>query len=73
MDSGTIQTMRKALAPAAAAVLVTVLLNAQEPQTPAPSTVAGPRFRFAVDAVRIDAVVTDKDGRLVRDLAAGHF
>jgi VWFA-related protein len=38
---------------------------AQEPQTP--------RFRVAVDAVRIDAVVTDKDGNVVRDLTADDF
>ena len=42
-----------------------VLLAAQEPQTP--------RFRVAVDAVRIDAVVTDKDGNIVRDLTADDF
>jgi len=40
-------------------------LLAQEPQTP--------RFRVAVDAVRIDAVVTDKDGNIVRDLIAEDF
>jgi VWFA-related protein len=40
-------------------------LLAQEPQTP--------RFRVAVDAVRIDAVVTDKDGNIVRDLTAADF
>ena len=32
-----------------------------------------PRFRVGVDAVRIDAVVTDKDGNLVTDLTAGDF
>lgn len=41
------------------------LLAAQEPQTP--------RFRVAVDAVRIDAVVSDKDGHVVRDLTADDF
>jgi len=41
------------------------MLLAQEPQTP--------RFRVAVDAVRIDAVVTDKDGNTVRDLTADDF
>jgi VWFA-related protein len=40
-------------------------LLAQEPQTP--------KFRVAVDAVRIDAVVTDKDGNIVRDLTADDF
>src|SRR5436190_12575120 len=37
-------------------------LLAQEPQTP--------RFRIAVDAVRIDAVVTDSHGAIVTDLTA---
>jgi VWFA-related protein len=32
-----------------------------------------PRFRIAVDAVRLDAVVTDKDGKLVTDLTADDF
>lgn len=32
-----------------------------------------PRFKVAVDAVRIDAVVTDRDGRIVRDLTAADF
>ncbi|HXW06904.1 MAG TPA: VWA domain-containing protein [Vicinamibacterales bacterium] len=32
-----------------------------------------PRFKVAVDAVRIDAVVTDKDGRIVTDLTADDF
>ena len=32
-----------------------------------------PRFRVAVDIVRVDAVVTDKDGKLVTDLTADDF
>ena len=32
-----------------------------------------PRFRVGVDAVRIDAVVTDRDGRTVVDLTADDF
>src|SRR6478672_10667622 len=32
-----------------------------------------PLFRVAVDVVRLDAVVTDKDGRLVTDLTADDF
>ena len=32
-----------------------------------------PRFRIAVDVVRLDAVVTDKDGKLVTDLTADDF
>ena len=54
----------RALAALAMAGLASVLL-AQEPQTP--------RFRVAVDAVRIDSVVTDKDGNVVRDLTADDF
>src|SRR3954468_23355055 len=49
----------------ATAVLGSVVVAAQEPQTP--------KFRVAVDAVRIDAVVTDKDGNIVRDLTADDF
>ena len=32
-----------------------------------------PRFRVSVDVVRIDAVVTDREGRIVRDLTADDF
>ena len=32
-----------------------------------------PRFRVSVDVVRIDAVVTDRNGRIVRDLTAEDF
>jgi VWFA-related protein len=32
-----------------------------------------PRFRVSVEVVRIDAVVTDRDGRIVRDLTADDF
>jgi VWFA-related protein len=32
-----------------------------------------PRFRIGVDAVRIDAVVTDREGRIVADLTADDF
>ncbi len=38
-----------------------------EPGTPVPS------FRIGVDAVRIDAVVSDKDGKLVTNLTADDF
>ena len=45
------------------------LTGAQAPvQPPDP-----PRFRVGVDVVRIDAVVTDKDGNLVTDLTAADF
>ena len=39
------------------------------PQEPAEAT----RFRIGVDAVRIDAVVTDRDGRTVPNLTAADF
>lgn len=45
---------------------VFVRIGAQQPQEP-------PRFRVGVDAVRIDAVVTDGNGRVVRDLTANDF
>jgi VWFA-related protein len=32
-----------------------------------------PRFRVSIEVVRIDAVVTDRDGRVVPDLTAGDF
>src|SRR6478736_6010257 len=48
-----------------AAVGLAAVLLAQEPITP--------KFRVAVDAVRIDAVVTDKNGRIVSDLTADDF
>jgi VWFA-related protein len=45
-----------------------LITGAQAPSQPDP-----PRFRVGVDVVRIDAVVTDKDGNLVTDLTAGDF
>ena len=42
-------------------------------QSPAPTSQAPPAatlFRVGVDAVRIDAVVTDRDGRTVPNLTA---
>ncbi len=54
---------------AIAVLSATGLPGAQAPaQPPDP-----PRFRVGVDAVRIDAVVTDKDGNLVTDLTAADF
>ena len=41
-------------------------VSAQETREP-------PRFRVGVDAVRLDAVVTDRDGRIVADLTADDF
>ncbi|MBK5298994.1 MAG: VWA domain-containing protein [Vicinamibacteria bacterium] len=46
-----------------------LLSGAQSPPQPADP----PRFRVGVDVVRIDAVVTDKDGNLVTDLTADDF
>src|SRR5262245_2961177 len=59
----TIPRMRRAIG--CAALGLAAMLLGQEPQTP--------RFRVAVDAVRIDAVVTDKAGNIVRDLTADDF
>jgi len=44
-------------------------------QSPSASqgTPESPRFRVGVDAVRIDAVVTDQEGRTVPDLTAAEF
>ncbi len=48
------------------ALLFVAVVAAQEQQEP-------PRFRVGVDAVRIDAVVVDRDGHVVRDLTADDF
>ena len=40
---------------------------------PAPQSPEPPRFRVAVDAIRLDVVVTDRDGNLVTDLTADDF
>src|SRR3982751_851699 len=45
-------------------------------QAPEPSPQSAPepaRFRVGVDAVRIDAVVTDRDGKTVPNLTAADF
>ena len=47
-------------------LLSLALVSAQERQEP-------PRFRVGVDAVRIDAVVVDRNGRIVPDLTADDF
>jgi VWFA-related protein len=44
----------------------------QSAQTSAPPQET-PRFRVATDGVRIDAVVTDRDGQIVPDLTAADF
>jgi VWFA-related protein len=53
-----------------AAFLVAAAAHIHGAQDPPPEP---PRFRVGVDAVRMDVVVTDKDGRLVTDLAADEF
>ena len=40
---------------------------------PAPQSPEPPRFRVAVDAIRLDVVVTDGDGNLVTDLRPDEF
>ena len=57
------------LAPIVVSLLATATLirGAQDPPS------EPPRFRVGVDAVRMDVVVTDKDGRLVTDLTADDF
>lgn len=50
------------------ALLSLAALSAQQPDRSDP-----PRFRVSVDVVRIDAVVTDREGRIVRDLTADDF
>jgi VWFA-related protein len=52
----------------AAAIGLLLPLHAQDKDKP-----DVPRFRVGVDAVRIDAVVTDRDGRIVTDLTAADF
>jgi VWFA-related protein len=54
----------------ALATLAAVLLLPSVSARQAPDT---PRFRVGVDAVRLDAVVTDRDGRIVSDLTASDF
>ena len=55
-----------------AGVLSAALVRASS-QAPAAVSQPQPVFRVGVDAVRIDAVVTDKDGRIVTDLTAKDF
>src|SRR5215831_1418167 len=58
------------MTPARLSVILTACVVAaasgQSPQEP-------PRFRVAVDVVSIDAVVTDRNGAVVRDLTAADF
>jgi VWFA-related protein len=62
----------------AIALTIGLLFSAGTPGSPFQLTAAqqpgeSPRFRVGVDAVRIDAVVTDRDGRIVSDLTAEDF
>jgi VWFA-related protein len=50
-----------------------VMLIGQSPAPAAQAPTEATRFRVGVDAVRIDAVVTDRDGRTVPDLTAADF
>ncbi len=57
-------------------LLSTIAVSAAAPpaQAPPPASRADrPSFRVGVDVVRIDAVVTDKDGNVVPDLTADDF
>ena len=49
-----------------------ILATDQLAQTPPPAQET-PRFRVATDGVRIDAVVTDREGQIVPDLTAADF
>ena len=53
-----------------ATVLVSASIGAVQQTTDQTNV---PRFRVGVDAVRIDAVVTDRDNRIVEDLTADDF
>ena len=55
-----------------AGVLSVALVRASS-QAPAADTQPQPVFRVGVDVVRIDAVVTDKDGHVVSDLRPDEF
>ena len=55
------------------AVATLAVARAQVPAQNPPSPPDQPTFHIGVDAVRIDAVVTDKDGNLVTDLTADDF
>lgn len=54
-------------------VLAAALLSSHAIADQGPQGTEPPRFRVSVDAVRIDAVVTDRDGRIVTDLTADDF
>ena len=62
-----------ALAVSAALLLSTQLDGRQSTMAAPREQREAPPFRVGVDAVRIDAVVTDRDGRIVSDLTADDF
>ena len=49
-----------------------ITASAQAPPSPPPAQ-DPPIFRVGVDVIRVDAVVTDRDGRMVTDLTADDF
>src|SRR6188768_533541 len=54
-------------------VLLTAAVIAQEPQGNQPQQTAPPIFRTEVESVEEDAIVTDKDGKFVRNLTKDDF
>ena len=66
-------TKTSTLALSAALLLSTQLDGRQSPTAASQERREAPLFRVGVDAVRIDAVVTDRDGRIVSDLTADDF
>lgn len=58
--------------PTAAAALLTLALSAPGALTP-PLAAQQVRFRGAVDVVRVDVIVRDRQGNVVRGLTAGDF
>src|SRR5712691_923080 len=66
--------MKKHVKLAALAVLLSgVAVLAQNPPAAAPQQPQQPTFRVQVDYVEVDAVVTDRNGNLVRDLKKEDF
>src|SRR6478752_9633069 len=55
------------------AVVTLAIARAQVPVQNPPSPPEQPTFHIGVDAVRIDAVVTDSKGQIVTDLTADDF
>jgi VWFA-related protein len=61
----------RVLVTAASTLAFAVILAGQGPPPPQPGQ--GPTFRAGVDAVNVDAIVTDKQGRPVTDLTKDDF